>query len=682
MRFILSFLIVLCSINLFSQSYFGSHRDLVIHNNELWLYGWSVASNDIWKSSDGFNWSEVADNLNFKAHAKGIAFKSKLFSIGGGNTNEVKTSTDGITWNTHTGNFSPRKKMASVVHNNELYVLGGSGRNDVWSTKNGEVWVQKTNNISSEFPHFWSPRAVSLNGKLILFGGHKTDWAFISNERGVYISSDDGKTWKKHQFPLPFDLSRAGNYAVYKNKLWIILDTNPNYLYTEGSPFKSEKLLLWTADGVTWHESPNRENDFVNNDDTIKGKSIAFKNKLLNFRGDGSGTSVAGFKIPDIILPIVKAQLIKQSEAQITLDYPFDYGHKIPDKKKDITFSFKSSDRTIIKTDDISITNNTLYVKPTGKTGHTKISIVADDGLEMEAHQIQFYIYPDKEKIWFSQPNNILIRLNEDINPQALKVLKFDDYDTNTYSFSASNNIFKADKIMVKPHFIVPALEIMSFNDALDTSDQSETEIMMTATDGTTRLSRKFWVKAGTNQNPEIQRILGTYNSATAKLNYQIPGDAFRDPENGPLTYIIKDLPDNLNLNPVTGTVTGTLLNSRYTLTVTAVDRYDGRISQDLIINRSNILSTDTAVSDFKNTLKIYPNPSNGIFTLTFDVLNADNATIKLYDLRGRLIENKRYKNIANRFSEELNFNELNKGLYILQIQNGNQQTSRKISIK
>ncbi len=109
-----------------------------------------------------------------------------------------------------------------------------------------------------------------------------------------------------------------------------------------------------------------------------------------------------------------------------------------------------------------------------------------------------------------------------------------------------------------------------------------------------------------------------------------------------------------------------------------------GNIFFDVNPVNFTIVSNSTAsLEDFSFTnFKLYPNPSNGIFTLTFDVLNADSATIKLYDLRGRLIENKRYKNIANRFSEELNFNELNKGLYILQIQNGNKQTSRKISIK
>ncbi|WP_459211537.1 T9SS type A sorting domain-containing protein [Aquimarina rhabdastrellae] len=682
MKKIVFFILILFNINSFSQDYMGSHRNLTIYNNELWLYGRSIASDNIWKSADGLNWQEVASDINHNNGAVGIAFKGELYSIGGAGTNEVKTSTDGITWTTNNANFSSKTKPAAVVHNNELYVLGGSGSNDVWSTSDGSNWVQKTNTIATDFPHFWSPKVVSLNGKLILFGGNKTDFAFEKNTRGVYISSDDGVTWQRHQFPLPVDLSTAGNYAVYENKLWIIVEINPNYLYNEGEPFLSEKRLFWTEDGVTWHQEPNSESDFIENDNLSKSKSIAFNNKLFNYkRSGGTGVSIASFQIPNIVLPIINAQLIKQSEAQQTFNFPFNYDHKISGNRNNITFSYASSDRTIIKTDAIDIVNNELHIKPTGKVGHTIISIIANDGGETEVLQIQFYIYPDQENIWISQPNNILIDVNGNLDTQPFRSLEFNNYGTNSFEFSSSNTVFKADRMTASSHSFVPNLNFMFFNDALDTSTQSETEVTIIATDGVTRFSRKFWVKVGANQDPQIQRTLDIYNSPTKELNYQIPNDAFRDPEGESLIYSIQDLPNELNLDPITGIITGTLLNTSYTITITAIDKYSGKVSQDLIINRDTTLSTLDITSNIDNTLQLFPNPSNGNFNLAFKATNTDNVSIKLFDLKGQLLRQEQYNNVNNQFSEKLNFNELNAGLYLLQIQNGSERAIRKIIV-
>ncbi len=103
-------------------------------------------------------------------------------------------------------------------------------------------------------------------------------------------------------------------------------------------------------------------------------------------------------------------------------------------------------------------------------------------------------------------------------------------------------------------------------------------------------------------------------------------------------------------------------------------------------VNSTNfrILDNPTAsVDDFDFTnFNVYPNPSNGNFNITFEVINTDSVDIKLFDIRGRLVEEKAYKNTPSTFSEELNLQGINAGLYLLQVQNENKRTTKKLIVK
>ncbi|WP_442265258.1 reprolysin-like metallopeptidase [Tenacibaculum sp. ZS6-P6] len=96
-----------------------------------------------------------------------------------------------------------------------------------------------------------------------------------------------------------------------------------------------------------------------------------------------------------------------------------------------------------------------------------------------------------------------------------------------------------------------------------------------------------------------------------------------------------------------------------------------------------NVINNTASVEDFSfNNFNLFPNPSNGKFNVSFDVLNTEEVKLRVFDFSGRLVENVAYKNVSNKFTTELDLEKLNSGLYLLQIENGNQQTTKKLIIK
>lgn len=78
----------------------------------------------------------------------------------------------------------------------------------------------------------------------------------------------------------------------------------------------------------------------------------------------------------------------------------------------------------------------------------------------------------------------------------------------------------------------------------------------------------------------------------------------------------------------------------------------------------------------------LYPNPTKGEFILNLQVVNRDNITVQLFDVRGRLIDVKNYLNTSTDFSEKIFFEKASAGLYLLKVINGVKQTTRKLIIK
>ena len=83
---------------------------------------------------------------------------------------------------------------------------------------------------------------------------------------------------------------------------------------------------------------------------------------------------------------------------------------------------------------------------------------------------------------------------------------------------------------------------------------------------------------------------------------------------------------------------------------------------------------------DFPEFL-LFPNPSRGQFKIQLSS-DSDRITIELFDIRGRLIHEKTYNTIDGNFEEDINLNNIQSGMYILNIHNGIQKATKKIIIQ
>lgn len=81
--------------------------------------------------------------------------------------------------------------------------------------------------------------------------------------------------------------------------------------------------------------------------------------------------------------------------------------------------------------------------------------------------------------------------------------------------------------------------------------------------------------------------------------------------------------------------------------------------------------------SNLSNSLKISPNPNNGIFSLSDELINLnDDVTVSVKDLSGRIV----YTSIINFNHSEINISHLSSGLYMIEISSGTEVKAAKIA--
>ena len=183
---------------------FGGQNFLVIPNPDTTFppfIGVSDFFDDVWKSSDGIQWTELTDSAGWQGRAglSSVVFNDDIYIMGGSFNddpaiiggppvrvyfNDVWKSGDGENWIqlTDSAAWAPRAGAISVVKDDYMYLLGGEFGflcqplpcdppyfNDVWRSQDGITWELVTDSAG------WAPRPghqVAVAGdKFVLFGG-------------------------------------------------------------------------------------------------------------------------------------------------------------------------------------------------------------------------------------------------------------------------------------------------------------------------------------------------------------------------------------------------------------------------------------------------------------------------------------------------------------------------------
>jgi len=135
---------------------------------------------------------------------------------------------------------------------------------------------------------------------------------------------------------------------------------------------------------------------------------------------------------------------------------------------------------------------------------------------------------------------------------------------------------------------------------------------------------------------------------------------------------------------PTTGMYTLTV-SHKGTLQGTEGGPFDPQSQDYSLIITGNNLTLSVDENDLARKLAVYPNPSNGTFTITFESnLNSVNNNVKVdvYDLQGRLVYNNNYANTSSIFKETITMENAKAGVYMVNISEGNRTTSHKLVIE
>lgn len=169
---------------------------VVVFQGRMWMLGGTEdyyfgnqqsLKNDVWSSADGKVWKRQCEHAGWspRAYHQAVVLGDKIYVLGGGNyvpdyeaRNDVWASSDGVRWEqvAAAAPWHERLWFSAAVYRDHLWVLGGWSNNppqnwgDVWYSRDGANWKQLRSQVIWKERHEHS--VFVLHDKLWVAGGH------------------------------------------------------------------------------------------------------------------------------------------------------------------------------------------------------------------------------------------------------------------------------------------------------------------------------------------------------------------------------------------------------------------------------------------------------------------------------------------------------------------------------
>ncbi len=132
---------------------------------------------------------------------------------------------------------------------------------------------------------------------------------------------------------------------------------------------------------------------------------------------------------------------------------------------------------------------------------------------------------------------------------------------------------------------------------------------------------------------------------------------------------------------PNDGSETISVPNSINSTTCRIMVEAAGNIYYAVNSNQFGISETNAADDFGLQSFKLYPNPNNGSFSVTFNSDSTNDVAIVVHDIRGRQVYSNQYKNTGV-FTANVNLQELQSGMYLVTVTDGDRREVKKIMIQ
>ena len=146
-------------------------------------------------------------------------------------------------------------------------------------------------------------------------------------------------------------------------------------------------------------------------------------------------------------------------------------------------------------------------------------------------------------------------------------------------------------------------------------------------------------------------------------------GDAALNPNNWPQFVVCNPATTFLISGLTPGRTYGVRIRTNCSNCTTALSSVDRRSNWTPIENFTTLISREGQLSTSEETqLSVYPNPTNGLFTLRVDGSVAEAADLTLTDLTGRVVLSRTLQFEAGRNEIQLSLDEAAAGIYLLRV--------------